>query len=55
MGLSFGHIALLVLVVLIVFGVGKLPQVMGDLGRGIRAFKDGIKETESLPKDNNEV
>ena len=41
-GLSFGHLVLLVVVVLIVFGVGKLPSVMGDLGKGIRSFKAGL-------------
>lgn len=56
MGLSFGHLALLVLIVLVVFGVGKLPQVMGDLGKGIRAFKDGIKEEDTKEKseENND-
>ena len=33
------EIALIVLVILIVFGVGKLPQVGGAIGKGIRAFK----------------
>ena len=42
MGLSLTHILLLLVVVLIVFGAGKLPQVMGDLGRGVRNFKDGL-------------
>lgn len=45
MGLSFGHILLLLVIVLVVFGAGKLPQVMGDLGKGLRAFKDGVKDT----------
>jgi sec-independent protein translocase protein TatA len=56
MGLSFGHLALLVLIVLVVFGVGKLPQVMGDLGKGIRSFKAGLKEEneeENSPKDKD--
>jgi len=35
------EIALIVLVILIVFGVGKLPQVGGAIGKGIRAFKKG--------------
>jgi sec-independent protein translocase protein TatA len=48
MGLSFGHLALLVLVILIVFGAGKLPQVMGDLARGLKAFKDGMKDGEAV-------
>jgi len=42
MGLSLTHIILLLIVVLIVFGVGRLPQVMGDLGKGIRNFKAGL-------------
>lgn len=46
MGLSFGHIALLLVIVLVVFGAGRLPQVMGDLGKGLRSFKDGLKEGE---------
>jgi sec-independent protein translocase protein TatA len=46
MGLSFGHIALLLVIVLVVFGAGRLPQVMGDLGKGLRSFKNGLKEGE---------
>lgn len=47
MGMSFGHLALLLIIILVVFGAGRLPQVMGDLGKGLRAFKDGFKEGES--------
>lgn len=43
MGLSFGHILLVLVVVLVLFGAGKLPNVMGDLGKGLRSFKDGLK------------
>ncbi len=46
MGMSFGHLLLLVVIVLIVFGAGKLPQMMGDLAKGVRAFKDGLKESD---------
>jgi len=40
---SFGapEIALIVFLVLIVFGVGKLPQVGGAIGKGIREFRKG--------------
>ena len=44
MSLGFGEIALILVVVLIVFGAGKLPNVMGDLGKGFTAFKRGMKE-----------
>ena len=46
MGLSIGHILLVLVVVLILFGAGKLPRVMGDLGKGIRSFKAGMNEDE---------
>ncbi len=40
---SFGpmEIGLIVLVILIFFGVGKLPQVGGAIGKGMRAFRKG--------------
>ena len=52
MGLSFGHILLVLVVVLVLFGAGKLPHVMGDLGKGLRNFKDGLKGDEKK-NDNN--
>ena len=35
------EIALILVIILIVFGVGKLPQVGGAVGKGLRAFKKG--------------
>ena len=35
------EIALILVIILIVFGVGKLPQVGGAMGKGLRAFKKG--------------
>ena len=46
MGLSLTHIILLVVVVLVIFGAGKLPKVMGDLGKGVRNFKAGLNEED---------
>ncbi len=50
--IGFSEIALILVVVLIVFGAGKLPQVMGDLGKGLRAFKEGMKEPTDSKKDD---
>ena len=47
MGFSFSHLLLFLVIVLVVFGAGKLPQVMGDVAKGFKAFKDGIKDVES--------
>lgn len=35
------EIALILIIILIVFGVGRLPQVGGAVGRGLRAFRRG--------------
>jgi sec-independent protein translocase protein TatA len=50
MGMSFSHMALLLAIVLIVFGAGKLPRVMGDIAKGLKAFKDGMKDGEETDK-----
>ncbi len=50
MGLSFWHMLLILIVVFVIFGAGKLPKVMGDVGKGIRSLKDGLKgEDEVTP------
>lgn len=46
MGISFGHLILLLVIVLVIFGAGKVPQVMGDLAKGIKAFKDGMRDAD---------
>ncbi len=38
---------LISLVVLLLFGGRKIPELMKGLGRGIREFKDGVKEPET--------
>ena len=40
------EIALVLVIILIVFGVGKLPQVGGAIGKGMRAFKKGQQGEE---------
>lgn len=41
------EILLILFIVLIIFGAGRLPRVMGDLAKGIKSFKAGMKEEES--------
>ena len=50
------EIALILVIILIIFGVGKLPQVGGAIGKGMRAFRKGQRgeddeeEEEEKPK-----
>lgn len=48
-GLSLWHWIVVALVVLVLFGRGKISEVMGDFGKGIRSFKKGIAEEEAPP------
>jgi sec-independent protein translocase protein TatA len=38
--LGGGELVFLLIIVLIVFGAGKLPDVFGQLGKGVRTFRD---------------
>lgn len=44
---SFWHWLIVLLVILIIFGAGKLPKVAGDLASGIKNFRKGMKEEGS--------
>lgn len=44
------QILLIIVVILLLFGAGKIPRLMGDVAKGINAFKKGMKEDEQPPK-----
>jgi sec-independent protein translocase protein TatA len=45
-GLSVWHMVILLVIVVLLFGAGKLPKVMGDVAKGIKTFKAGMKDEE---------
>ena len=49
MSIGIWQIVLIIVVVLLLFGAGKLPRLMGDFAKGIKSFKAGIKEGEVPP------
>ncbi|MGO4715735.1 twin-arginine translocase TatA/TatE family subunit [Bradyrhizobium sp. 2TAF24] len=46
MGLSFPHILILLVVVLLLFGRNKISDLMGDFAKGIKSFKKGLADDE---------
>jgi sec-independent protein translocase protein TatA len=44
MNLGFWEILLILLAILILFGAGKLPNVMSQIGKGVRSFRKELKE-----------
>ncbi|MDB3954655.1 twin-arginine translocase TatA/TatE family subunit [Alphaproteobacteria bacterium] len=47
MSIGIWQIVLILAIVLILFGAGKIPRVMGDVAKGIKSFKSGMKEEEN--------
>ena len=46
MGLSWSHVLILVLVFVVLFGRGKISELMGDVTHGIKSFKKGLADEE---------
>lgn len=60
-GVGAGEIALIALIILLLFGGKKIPELMRGLGKGVRSFKEGMNEAkeeaqkikDEVEKDNN--
>jgi len=61
MSIGFWQIAIVVVLVVLLFGRGKISDLMGDVAKGIKSFKKGMKDpvqdnsesTEEKPKDDS--
>ena len=57
MGISFWQIAIVVILVVLLFGRGKISSLMGDVAKGIKSFKKGMASDaieDNQPKDVSE-
>ncbi len=56
-GMGIGELLVILVIVLIIFGAGKLPEIGEGLGRGIRNFRKAVKtpdEIDITPKKGDE-
>ena len=51
---GFWQIAVVVVLVVLLFGRGKISSLMGDVAKGIKSFKKGISSDESSKADSPE-
>ena len=49
--LGFWEIVLIVLVVILLFGGKKIPELMRGLGKGVKSFKEGMRDVEDDVKE----
>ena len=56
-GLGFPELIVILVIVIVIFGAGKLPQLGRGLGEGISNFRDGIKgkDDKALPKPEDKA
>ena len=52
---SIWHWLIVLVIVLLVFGRGKIPELMGDMAKGIRSFKKGMAEDDQPTDDTRTV
>ena len=50
-GLGGQEILLIALIVLLLFGGAKIPELMRGMGKGVKSFKEGMKEVDEVKKD----
>ncbi|MEL7198970.1 MAG: twin-arginine translocase TatA/TatE family subunit [Pseudomonadota bacterium] len=56
MGLSVWQIAIIAVVILVLFGRGRISEMMGDFGKGISSFKKGMNEDpEEVPASKAQI
>jgi sec-independent protein translocase protein TatA len=54
-GLGHWELIIILVIILIIFGAGKLPEIGGGMGKAIRNFKKGVTDTEKTdPKVDSE-
>jgi sec-independent protein translocase protein TatA len=53
-GLGPTEIIIILIIVLLLFGGRKIPELMRGLGKGIKEFKEGVKDGDDEPKKDKE-
>lgn len=52
---SIWQILIVVLIVVLLFGAGRLPRIMEDLAKGLQAFKKGLKDEDDKKKIDSDT
>ncbi len=53
-GLGMPELLVILVIVVIIFGAGKLPEIGAGIGKGIKNFKDATKSEEAKKIDNDD-
>lgn len=53
-GLGMQEILIIALIILLLFGGKKIPELMKGLGKGVKSFKEGMNEVTDITKDEKD-
>lgn len=56
--IGWPELILFLVIILLIFGIGRISKIAGEIGSGIRAFKDGLsgdKQDEERPQDDSSI
>ncbi len=51
-GLGVGELLIILLIVIVLFGVGRVSKIGGELGQAVANFRKGVQSTEDKPKND---
>ncbi len=55
MSIGIWQIVIIAVVVVLLFGRGKISELMGDVAKGIKSFKKGLNEEETAAEDDDDA
>lgn len=53
-GIGVTELIIIALIVLLLFGAKRIPELMKGIGKGVRSFKDGMNEIQDKEEEKNE-
>lgn len=53
MNVGIPELVIVLIIVILLFGVGRIGKIAGELGSGVRSFRDGLKNPEDETKEEN--
>ena len=53
--LGIWQLLIILAIVVLLFGRGKIPELMGDVAKGIKSFKKGISDDDEKPADHDKT